>query len=282
MGSKTILVPIDFSTNANNALRYAIKFAEITKSKIVVFHSNYIPSMFPTKQLKQIHEQSEGRKQLMLEYNVNSLCKKYKLKKPTTISYLVKRETHVINNILSAVETSKAGLLIMGTHGATGFKKATFGSNTSGVIAKSQVPVLAIPKGYKFKKIETIVYASDLKNLSRELKMLVPIAEPFGAIIEILYLDYWEKGIDEKTQNEIDTILKKHPYKKIQFVHKKVSIEKSMAEYLKKYSKRSGSSVLAMFPENQNFFESLFFSSITEKLSFNLKRPLLSIRKEKA
>jgi nucleotide-binding universal stress UspA family protein len=280
MSIKTILVPVDFSSGSNNALRYALQFAALTKSKIVVFHSNYLPTLFPSTELKKIYEQSEGRKQLMLEYVVDKLCKKYKLKKPDNINYMVMRETKVVDNILSAAETCKADLIVMGTHGATGFKKILFGSNTAGVVSKSSIPVLAIPQRHKFKKIESIVYASDLKNMGHELKALLPIAEPFDATIEILYLDYWDKGIDDKQQMEIDKALKRNSYKKIELVHKKVSIHKTMIDYLNRYSQKSHASILVMFPETQNFFEKLFFSSVTKQLSFNLKKPLLSIKKE--
>jgi nucleotide-binding universal stress UspA family protein len=281
MSIKTILVPVDFSAGSNNSLRYALQFAAITKSKIILFHSNYLPTVFPSAELKKIHERSEGRKQLMLEYVVDKLCKKYKLKKPLNLGYLVTRETKVVTNILSATETTKADLIIMGTHGATGFKKILFGSNTAGVISKSPIPVLAIPQRYKFKKVESIVYASDLKNLVHELKTMLPFAQPFDATIEILYLDYWNKGIDDKQQMEIDKALRKNSYKKTDLVHKKVSIHKTMIDYLNRYSKHSKVSMLVMFPESQNFFEKLFFSSVTKQLSFNFKKPLLSIRKEK-
>jgi nucleotide-binding universal stress UspA family protein len=281
MSIKNILVPVDFSSGSNNALRYALQFAATIKCKIVVFHSNYLPAMFPSAELKKIHEQSEGRKQLMLEYVVGSLCEKYKIKKPANLTYLVTRETKVITNILSAAESCKADLIVMGTHGATGFKKILFGSNTAGVISKSKIPVLAIPQRHKFKKIESIVYASDLKNLTVELKALLPLAQPFDATIEILYLDYWDKGIDDNQQMEIDKAMRKNTYKKIELIHKNVSIHKTMIDYLNRYSKKSHASMLVMFPETQIFFEKLFFSSVTKQLSFDLKKPLLSIRKEK-
>ena len=123
LGLKTILVPVDFSSNANNALRYALKFAESSKSKIVIFHSNYIPYAVPSKEVKKIYEQSEGRKEMMLEYTVEKICKKYKIKKTKDISYVVKRETDIIKNIISAAEAVNADLIIMGTHGASGLKK---------------------------------------------------------------------------------------------------------------------------------------------------------------
>jgi len=280
MDLKTILVPVDFSANATNALRYAIQFAQVTKSKLVVFHSNYLPYTFPSPKIKKIHEQSEGRKQLMLEYIVTTTCKKYKLKKPADVVYLVERETSIIDNILAAAETTQSGLIIMGTHGATGFKKVMFGSNTSAVIEKSEVPVFAIPPRHKFKKIGTIVYASDLKNIANELKTLIPIARPFDATVEILYLDYWNKGVDEKTFKQLNDTINKSQYKKIKFIQKEVKIKRTMEEHLKRYVKKRKNSILTMFPENQNFFEKLFFSSVTKDLSFNLNKPLLSIRKD--
>jgi len=36
---KTILVPTDFSTNANNALKYANDFAKAINNKIILLHS---------------------------------------------------------------------------------------------------------------------------------------------------------------------------------------------------------------------------------------------------
>ena len=39
---KTILVPTDFSNNANNALKYANEFAKAINNKIVLLHV-YIP-----------------------------------------------------------------------------------------------------------------------------------------------------------------------------------------------------------------------------------------------
>lgn len=277
---KTILVPIDFSSNANNALRYAMKFAEATKSKLVIFHSNYIPSMFPSAEIKKIHEQSEGRKQMMLEYTVASICKKYKIKKPATISYVVKRETDVVNNILSAADACKAGLIIMGTHGATGLKKILMGSNASGVIEKSTIPVLAIPSRHKFKKIETVIYACDFKNISAEIKSLTPIAQVFDADIEILHLDYWNKGLDEKSLKILHEAINKSSYKKIKYVEKKAKINKTLQEHIESYTKKRKNSMLAMFPENLSFFEKIFFSSITKKISYNFRKPLLSIKKE--
>jgi nucleotide-binding universal stress UspA family protein len=279
MNFKNLLVPVDFSANSSNALRYAIQFAQYTGSKIIVFHSNYIPSVFPSSDLKAIHEQSEGRRLMMLEYTVDKVCKKFKLVKPVNITYLIKRETNVVKNILAAADEAKAGLIIMGTHGASGIKKAVMGSNTSAIIEKSDIPVLAIPTRHRFKKIQTVVYASDLENLSAEVKQLAPIAKSFESDIEILYLDYWKKGIDARKTKKINDVLESTTFKNIKFVHKKVSLKKSMAEYLADYTKRKKSSILVMFPQEQSLFEKLLLGSITKKLSFNLKNPLLSIRK---
>ena len=57
------------------------------------------------------------------------------------------------------------------------------GSNTAGVISKSVVPVLAIPIRHRFKKIETIVYACDLKHTLEELTTLTFFEKHFDASI---------------------------------------------------------------------------------------------------
>jgi nucleotide-binding universal stress UspA family protein len=275
---KTILFPTDFSIHADNALIYAIKLAEKTNSNLVVFYSTYIPETFPKKDYNKIVEKDEIYKQTMLESLVAELCKKHKLQTPENIIYDAKNASSVVDNILTIAKKYRADMIIVGTHGITGLKKVLFGSTTSGLILKSKIPVLAIPQGYSYAEIQSIVYASDMNDLSKELSTLTPIANAIGAKIEILFLDYWNSGKDKELQFE--KVIKKLKLNNTSFIKKRVTIEKTMAQHIKNYMRKHDNSILAMFPEEANFFEKIFFKSITEKISVKLHKPLLSIKKK--
>lgn len=274
---KTILFPTDFSTDANNALKYAIRLSEQTKSALIVFHSTFIPETLPKKEYQKTLKEALEYKQKMLEYMVIALCKKNKLHLPEKIIYDCKNGNSIVKNILATAKAHGAEMIIVGTHGTTALRKVLFGSTTSGLILKSTIPILTIPQRFSYKKINTIVYASDMAELSNEVSHLQPIAKAIGAPIEVLYLDYWNKWKEKEAQFN-KTIEKKH-LKNTFFVSKSVSIEKTMAEHLINYTRKNKHSILAMFPEDRNFFEKIFFQSITEKVVFKLNKPLLSIRK---
>lgn len=274
---KTILFPTDFSIHADNAMIYAIKLSEKTNSQLVVFNSTYIPETFAKKDYTKIVAKDEIYKQTMLESLISELCKKHKIQTPENIVYIAKNGKFPVDNILWAAKKYKAEMIIVGSHGTTGLKKVLFGSTTAGLLLKSKKPVLVIPQGYDYTEIKNIVYATDTKNLTKELSILSKISKEINTSIEVLFLDYWE-NVKEKELlfNKTATKLK---LENVNFNVKSVTIEKAMAEHIKNYMRKHDNSILAMFPEDTNFIEKIFFGSITEKVSTKLHKPLLSIRK---
>jgi nucleotide-binding universal stress UspA family protein len=271
---KSILVATDFSNNAKNALKYANAFAEATQHQLLLLNV-YMPSLGQYSAMhaiiaeETINEKSRCHKQL------KGLVGKY----VTVPTEDIVAEGEAINEILKTCKKSNANFIIVGTHGASGIKKALVGSNTSKVIAKAEVPVIAIPERYRFQKAETIVYATDLKNTINELKVLIPIAKLLNCAIEIVYLKYsWDKDIAQKV--ELEKKIKRLSFKNISIVEQKASIEKTMIDQLKNYISKTKPQMLAMFPSDKSWFDKIFSSSKTEELAYELKIPLLSIRKK--
>jgi nucleotide-binding universal stress UspA family protein len=270
---KTLLVPTDFSNNANNSVKYANDFAQFTNSKILLLHA-YMPlvgqySIIPGIVAEDIAiERNNSQKKL----------EKLRSKLLQAKNVGVVKIGDPIEEIIKTADEKKTQLIIMGTHGSSGLKRVLFGSNTSNVISKSKVPVLAIPQRYRFKKIETIVYASDLKNTFNELKHIIPIAKQLDATIEILNLDY---SFDENDKKKliIEKKIKTLSYKKIKLIAQKATLEKTMIGQLKSYLVKRKPQILVMFPENRAWYDKILLSSKTEELSNQLKLPLLSIKK---
>lgn len=270
---KTILVPTDFSSHANNALKYANAFAQATNNKIVLLHT-YVPILGNYNRIPGIIAEENARVIKESQKNLDDLCNKYievSCRNLATIG-------DTIDTILDVSRKAKVDLIIMGTHGASGLRKILFGSNTSGVISKSTIPVLAIPQRYRFRKIDTIVYASDLKNTFHELKHIIPIAKQLDATIEILNLNYGYNNTDDEKQT-IEKKIKSLSYKKIKFIEQKATLEQTMAEQLKKYLAKHKPEILVMFPAEKSWFDKIFISSKTEEMANQLKVPLLSIKK---
>lgn len=267
---KTILVPTDFSSNATNALKYANAFAQATNNKIILLHT-YSPILGDYNRIPGLVAEENARVKKESQKKLENLCNKY-------VEVPCDSVVTIGSTILDVSQKNNFNLIIMGTHGATGFKRILFGSNTTAVISKSTVPVLAIPQRYRFRKIDTIVYATDLKNTLNELKHIIPIAKQLDATIEILNLKYGYNNTDDEKQI-IEKKIKSHSYKKIRFIEQKATLDHTMAEHLKKYLAKHKPQILVMFPEEKSWFDKIFLSSKTEEMANQLKLPLLSIRK---
>lgn len=279
---KTILVPTDFSDNAVNAMKYAIRLAAKLNSKLIFFHSTHVPlrvELFgiPVSEMKKLEKQDVVNKTAILQ---NMLSKLYREMHVTLdaarVKLVVKNEILIVEDIIVVAQHSKAGLIVMGTHGASGINKL-FGSNTSLLISKCETPVLAIPPKYQFREIRNMLYFSDLRNPAAELSMLVPLAKSFGAIIDIFNLSYNPEVDEEKLFKKLNGAAKGV---KLELIQLKRNPGETVLQQLREFLDYRKPDWAVMFPQKKRFLEYIFEGSKTERLSYNLKVPLLSIKKK--
>ncbi|MDB5202959.1 MAG: universal stress protein [Ferruginibacter sp.] len=281
---KTILVPTDFSKNALDALGYAIPLAESTGARLLIFHcaqlSAYALAGAPPDKLEEFINSDELFKMKLLREHVVKAYAAAGIKTmPGSTKLLVENNPLLVEKIMEVALRHEADLIITGTRGATGWGRFFFGSNTSALIGKSSIPVLAIPPGCKFKKIKKIAWSADLENLQQEMKMVLPFAENLHASVDVLYLDY---GTDagEAHLHVAKKLIGDSVYKKISLVRKKATIEFTMIRQLKKILSKRPYQLLVMFTKERGFWEKLLYGGKTEEMSYELELPLLSMRKQ--
>jgi nucleotide-binding universal stress UspA family protein len=71
---------------------------------------------------------------------------------------LFKSNGTVIESVVSLTTIENPDLIIMGTHGASGYRPGFIGSNTYGVLKHSPCPVLTIPPRRKFNSFENALF----------------------------------------------------------------------------------------------------------------------------
>ena len=278
-GMKMLFVSTDFSATGNNAVKYAVQYASSIRCNLVVFHMVHMPKFSPTlteagyQDLKKNEEDTRRRK---LEGVVDKIYRDLLLKKNMSkVSVAVETGIFVTETLVSVARTLKADLIIVGTHGAAGLK--LFGSTSSEIIFKSQVPVLAIPPRYRYRKMNTIVYASDFKNVMNELRCIVPIASPTKTAIEILNIG---KDNTKAIAGDKD-LFEQVKYNKMKVIVQNERQGVPIVEQLQRYLKRRRPEVFVMFPEERSLFDKLFVRSKTENLVYQIKLPLLTFLKSR-
>lgn len=270
---KTILVPTDLSSNANNALAFADSIAKSQKAKIVLLYV-YVPTIGKYNSISGLiaEEIVTAKKQALRK--MEKIAEKY-----ISGKYSIAIEVHdPVDTILAEAKKIKADLIVMGTHGATGLKKLLFGSNTAKVIAHAKTPVLAVPQRYRAQKIKKVICTSDLNSLAKEIKAISSVTKALKAKTEVVYMQY-VKDQQISTADKFKAVAKKEKLKNITFTEKKVSESVKLTDAIKNYVNKNKASIFAIFPEEKSIAEKWIFGSKTEQLAYGLKIPMLSIRK---
>lgn len=282
----TILVPSDFSKNATDALCYAISLCKQMNSELIVFHCSHISAYAlstattEAQMTKLLKEDEEHKMEKLQEQVTLAYQQQMNSKVPDTTRCIVTYNPMLVEKILEIAKNNNVDLIVMGTHGATGITKFFFGSNTSIMIAKADIPVMAIPENYQYNPLQHIVFASDLENLSSELTQIVPFAQSAESEVKILFLDY---GIDtEHTKiKKAEAVIENTPYKKIKLEVQKAIIETSLVGQVKKYIGLNKPDCLVMFTRERSLWDRLFFKgSKTEDISTAMSIPLISFKKK--
>jgi nucleotide-binding universal stress UspA family protein len=154
---KHILVPTDFSETAGHALRYASDLARgLGASLTVVYSDPFAPPIDYTATVGGWNANSfaqmkaSAEEQLLQDAEANI--------DPLVLFDAVVRVAAPLDGILAQARQSGVGLIVMGTHGRTGFRRLIIGSVTEAVMRRAEVPVIAVPpRGAMSSSIKTIV-----------------------------------------------------------------------------------------------------------------------------
>lgn len=273
---KTILVPTDFSKNAEHALNYAVQLAKSEDAKVILLHVLNVAYINSNIDFNPEHSfnKYESAKNSLIE-----LCNKIKKKYDFDCEY-INVEGELINSIIEVSDTQNVDLIVMGTKGANGIKKIFKGSNTANVINRSTRSLIAIPEKATIKGIKKITYASDYQSTDIDaLKQLVKIARKNNdASIKIVhvvsgdyeyeYENFCLKKFEEKVAKKID-------YEPISY---NLLFGLDVGKTLELHVKKDSPSLIGISSKNRNIFKRIFKKSITKQLTYDTTVPLIVFR----
>jgi nucleotide-binding universal stress UspA family protein len=278
----TILVPTDFSENSKAGLRFAIRWSVRQPVKLIfiyIFHPKLSPLSTDEENIEFIEIELKRFKD-KLNLHILSIYKTLGIK-PGKFTCIVRQGISADLSILEYCrENDLINYICISTRGAGNVNKI-FGTNTGNLITKSDIPVLAIPKKYRYRELNSLLYASDLLNSDTEISEVLNFARPLKINIKILHLLLPEEpSADKKT---LEIILRKKFRYDMEVVIIKDNIKKSIRENLEEQIKLYKPSLIAMFTDqSRSLFQKLFYPSKAEQLSFTTSVPLLTFPKSKS
>jgi nucleotide-binding universal stress UspA family protein len=138
----TILVPTDFSPDAEAALEHAIDFARMFGARIHLLHAWYIAPQaatpwsysFPAGLIEEVRQDSQRR--------IDALRDKVKARGIEASGEISGEPPSLA--ITACAERQKADLIIMGTRGLTGVKHVLLGSVAERTLRFAPCPVMVV------------------------------------------------------------------------------------------------------------------------------------------
>ena len=188
---RTILCPIDFSDTSRHALDHAVAFAGWYGSTVVALHvspetATISPMLVPEVPIQPPRPQE-----------VDAHLRDWlapAMKKGIDTQIVVTKGTPAAG-ILERAAALPADVVVMGTHGRTGFEHLLLGSVTEKVLRKATCPVMTVPPPVATTSklpLERILCPVDFSEPSlAAVQLAVSLAEETAARLTLLHVFEW-------------------------------------------------------------------------------------------
>jgi nucleotide-binding universal stress UspA family protein len=270
---KTLLVPVDFSPVADNALRYAIDMARVIDASIVLVNIYQVPvtytdvpvSMLSIDEIRHSSEEKLGK----LEHDIRH----------ETSGHLAVRTISKMGDTVDVLEELCESIepfaVVMGSHGLTGFERLIMGSTTLTAMRHLKYPVIVVPPGTSFKAIRKIGLACDFKDVdSIPVDYIKMIVREFGAELHVL-------NVESKNKHDHDKIMQgasvlKNLLNDVNPVYDFLQHD-HVVEGINEFADSNNLDVLMVMPRKHKFLDSLFSKSKSKELVSHAHIPIVSI-----
>ncbi len=270
---KTILVPTDFSNASANALRYAGALAHQTGAEVMVLHvvfpnegvDNNVYSAFWTddyisqrqKDLKDwVHRQRRG--QAGQEIPVRTEC---------LVGF-------PIPAIVEIAQKNHVDLIIMGTTGASGIRGVFLGSVAAGMVGRTKIPVLIVPKKAQYFPNTPAVFATDFHFRIEAMgaKTLHEILKLHKAPLRVVHIvDKPGEHVSKEREATLSQKLGNIPHD-FHYLH-----DRDAAQAISNFLESTDAGLLIAVAHEHSLLHRVFNESLTRRLAHRIKVPLLAL-----
>ena len=185
---KRILVPTDFSEHARYAAKVAAQIARKNNAEIYLLNLLDLPSHMNDavssgvnipEVMLYLAKTKERLSDLMEEPFFDGLT-----------VYADARLERAFDGIVTFSKEKNVDLIVMGSHGVSGFQEMFIGSNTEKVVRASDIPVIIIKSEMEDFNINKFVFASDFSNeIKKPFQKLVEFANLFDAKLDLVMIN---------------------------------------------------------------------------------------------
>lgn len=272
---KKILIPTDFSDHAEYALKVAAQIAKKNNGEIILLHMLELP-----------HQASDavgtGHDIPELMFFKNAAIRKLEdlmdedYLDGIKVSEVIQFEL-AFDGILNISKKNNVDLIVMGSHGASGYKEMFIGSNAEKVVRNSDVPVLIIKKEQENFDVKDFVFASDFSNeIKGPFQKAVDFANKFDATLHLVMVNTPNNFKPTSASEEImknfaaDFTINKFDT----HIYNETNVEKGILNFANSIN----ADLIGMSTHGRKGLSHFFNGSISEDLVNHASRPVVTFK----
>jgi len=270
---KRILAAVDFSESSTNAARYALQLAKDTPGASLTLYYAY-EAIIPGADGTPLLVDSDARRTVALTA-LNNL--KAEIGDPAEVPVDVIAETGSFGTAVEKyVEHLGIDLIVLGITGSTRLEQIVIGSNALNVINRDICPVLIVPSGAVYRRINKAVITTDLKDVqtTTPVKTLTPFLDAYQPSLYVAHVALENSPISESEQQQkenLETILQSY---NPQFFYIR---QEDFIAAIQKFIDEYNPDIIITVPRSHSFLSRLFKESYTQRLAYNSSIPILAV-----
>ena len=272
---KKILVPTDFSEQAENALKVAAQLAKKFDSEIYLMHMLELPMqemdvMNAPSALPEALFFMKLAQQRFVEMKAQDYLKDIKV-------HDVVKNFPSFSSIIDTCHELNVDMIVMGSHGTSGFIEMFVGSNAEKVVRTSDLPVLVIKSNHAEFTIDRFVFASDFNNDNKETyRQATEFAKAFGAKMYLLMVNTANNFVPTAEANKrIHEFIKDYDFTDYT-VH--IYNDESVESGVLNFAKEIDADLIGISTHGRQGIAHFFNGSIGEDVVNHAKRPVITFK----
>lgn len=272
---KNIFIVTDFSEASQNAGRYAVEMAKYFNAQVFLFHAYQVPVQVPESYFAYTVEDvwATVKEQLETEAGAINPGKFVNVEICGGVGLPV-------SLITEEAAKRDADLIICGMKGQGKTFRKIFGSTTTALSRKSEIPMIVVPENATFQPPKNIALANDMDPDTSALtyNLLKELGEKFVSKLSVVWV------VDEGTDAN-----KEMRFRPKSFINELKDLDpvlefpsgSNVINALDGFIKEHSIDLMAIIPHKHDMMERLMTESITKKMLFHTHIPMLILPQQK-
>ncbi|PRB00606.1 hypothetical protein CQ046_18345 [Chryseobacterium sp. MYb7] len=279
---RTILVPIDFTSTTENAVRIAADWAKAYEYQNIILLKTAGESEFDYLHIAEGHS-------FVNEENVNNLLQRTEVLFDQLIGIITEKSPEIkVSKVLSDWALTRSinellknqpsvELIILGSDDQTSSAESFVSDNIISIARTSPVKTLIVPNSYQYTPIKNIFIPCDINGIKRLERLFHHKSVIHKQDVRLMFLNI-NKGEkeDENKKRELEDYIREHLTEIPSTIH--YSYEENVIKGILNFASSNEADLIIALPGKHSFLYYLASRSISEGIYQNTHKPVLILK----